>query len=173
MSSPALPPCFPLPSGYHFFFIFRASEEMNDSPSCSLWLFPAKKAGGSTIHLGAEQPALEQAECPCEKYIPPLRQCLGPCILTTEISPNRCADFCDLTVCTENSFSEHLTPPLDVGLLFCTTDCSLWIFCTIFGAKVGQLLSCTLYPRSHGCAETFNGLLIALITSQDRRGIVG
>lgn len=106
-----------------FFFIFRASEEMNDSPSCSLWLLPAKKESGSTIHLGAEQPALEQAECPREKYIPPLRQCLRPCVLTTEISPNRCADFCDLTVCIENSFSEHPTPPLDVGLLFCTTDC--------------------------------------------------
>lgn len=26
-----------------FLLIFRASEEMNDSPSCSLWLFPAKK----------------------------------------------------------------------------------------------------------------------------------
>lgn len=47
-----------------FCSIFKASEEMSVSPLCSLWLLPAKKRGGITIHLGAEQPCLEQAECP-------------------------------------------------------------------------------------------------------------
>lgn len=100
-----------------FLLFFRASEEMNDSSSCSLWLLPAKKRGGrkgcsASIHLGAEQPCLEQAECPNEKYIPPLRQCLGPCILTAEISPNQCA-VSVISLCVLN------TP-------FLSTDPSSW-----------------------------------------------
>lgn len=106
-----------------FFFHFQ-SIRGNEWWAFMLPLVPSsKKRGGSTIHLGAEQPCLEQAECPRKKYIPPLWQCLVPCVLTTEISPNQCADFCDLTVGTENSFSKHLTPPLGEGLLFCTTAC--------------------------------------------------
>lgn len=99
-------------------------------------------------------------------------QCLGPHLLATDSSPNQCADFHSCSVSTGNSYSEHISP-LTVGLLSLTTDHSQGVFCLSFRVEVAQLLSCTQYSSSHGRAENFNGLLIVLITSQDKRGIVG
>lgn len=163
-----------------FFIIFRALEGINDSPSCSL-LAHSSKNGFVTCgeeatyiwelnnlawsRLSAHRRSL--SHLPSRPW-----QCLGPHLLATDSSPNQCPDFHSCGVSAENSYSEHPSP-LTVGLLSLTTDHSQWVFCLSFRVGVAQLLSCTWYSSSHGHAETFNGLLIALITSQDERGIVG
>lgn len=105
------------------------------------WLLPATKgllhAGRKPHTSGSEQPCLEPAERPQEKFIAPQPDHGSAWGLV--LSPPRSVQTDALIAVI--SLYRLQTPILSsqallllyVGLLFFTTDCSPWVFCPSFG----------------------------------------
>lgn len=135
-------------TGYHFLSFSEHQRE-----SMTAFHFPFH-------HLRAEQPCLDQAECPQENIVTPSSQTMAaPGTLSSHHwDQSKPMHWFPSFHCIGWKLEFWApNPPLAVGWLSFTIDCSQWVFCLSFWVGVGPLLSCTTHPCSHGRVETLIG----------------